>query len=867
MKNGELVAIGQNQVIRSLFSIKNKKYSQEEVDELITEKKTLGKKPNDSRIVHQIKDIDKKINNILFISEIISIVVKNKTHYKKILDGLYVNGKRYVRLLAGSGNIRRDTIIFCDESVKEDLMYILDAGRDTSVKLTPSKYSAYFALANSAGHSISYPRFCVIPDCEVERITKVDWVYDLDNGENDIEERDVPIKFNLFDGQGLISVQQSMKWAKELDVNYTPSCYTIRGAFTKGLLVTFDIHLFCQSTGRYYTTDVWGSQVDLRNIDVIFTASQAKLWMAYKDHDDFVEKCIDRDFGYSVTRVSPEKDRNFTKTNYQFLQVLNLTDEQIESLCKPTVDYLSGVSGMDRDKMLLYYLGDVDIPEDNPLQNISDPLIKALVLDENMVKDPYLRQHTAHTLNKKIHESYIGTLYVPGNYQVMISDPYAFMEHCVGLPVKGLLENHEHYSNYWNEKDVSKVIACRAPLTYISEANILNFKKVKNWYMWNTTGIIINVHGIDVLLHADADMDGDLLMTSSSPEMISGVQGGLPISYAKKIAPKIVFTERDLVESDINGLGSKIGFITNLSSTTYAMLEGLDKGSPEYKELFKRLKLFRYFQGENIDKAKNGGAKELPKQWTNWTKIKDNTPIECYDEIKFNNSILIDKRPYFFRHLYRDYNKKYLRHMEIYDKYCGERFGTKFCNVIPDTEEKKCVIKDYYRFSFFIHNDSTLNRLCQHMENSVKEYRKVIRNDDFDYMILVDKKYVPDSDNLKKMASLCKKFQVYKRKSYDKGDYDIIGSSVRYIRKQAIRTISSNVQELATLAVYCTYRDLNGCRDFVWKLFEDGVVNNIISNMKSFNLHIPIQDDEHGKIEYLWTKYSNKKFSLFGDIY
>jgi hypothetical protein len=505
-KNGEIVSIGNNQTIRSIFKIRGKEYSQEEIDFLFDQKKKWSKNKASDIVANKIHEINALIDSILFLPEIVSIVIVNKSHYKKLIDSFLINDKRFVRLLAGSGNIRHDTVVFCQQEIKEQLVYLLDAGRNTSVKLTPSKYGAYFSLAHSATHSVSYPKFTVIPDCEIDRITRVDWVYEKDNSDEvDIEERDVPIKFNLFDGEGLVSVEQSQKWADELETGYIPSCYTIRGPFTKGLLVTFDIHNFCSHKDLYVATDVWGKKVDLRDVEVIFTASQVKLWASYQSCDDFVDKCKERELSYGISRVSPRDEKNYVRTNYQFLQVLKLSDEQIEKLCKPTIDHLSDISGMDRNGMLLYYTSDCDF-DDNPLDYMSDPLIKALMLDERMRFDPYLRQHIYNSLNKKIKESYQGSLFLPGNYQTMISDPYALMEHSLGLRVRGLLNDKEHYSKYWNRKKVDKVVACRAPLTYVSEVNVLNLKnsiEMQKWYKFIDDGIIYNCQGIDTLLHAD----------------------------------------------------------------------------------------------------------------------------------------------------------------------------------------------------------------------------------------------------------------------------------------------------------------------------------------------------------------------------
>lgn len=113
-------------------------------------------------------------------------------------------------------------------------------------------------------------------------------------------------------------------------------------------------------------------------------------------------------------------------------------------------------------------------------------------------------------INKKITEAYIGKLIVQGCFSVMIPDPYALMEWAFANgdinKVRGLLNEHEHYSNYWNSRNVSEAIACRSPLTWRSEVNKLNLKsndQTSEWYQYLTSGIIYNIWGTDCMLHAD----------------------------------------------------------------------------------------------------------------------------------------------------------------------------------------------------------------------------------------------------------------------------------------------------------------------------------------------------------------------------
>ena len=106
--------------------------------------------------------------------------------------------------------------------------------------------------------------------------------------------------------------------------------------------------------------------------------------------------------------------------------------------------------------------------------------IKALIADNHVKNDPYIRTKVRELIKKKIENGCKGDIFVDGNFQVIVSDPYGFMQHVCGLPVTGLLKPGMSYSSYWNERGVTQVDAMRAPLTYLSEPVILNIKKDKD---------------------------------------------------------------------------------------------------------------------------------------------------------------------------------------------------------------------------------------------------------------------------------------------------------------------------------------------------------------------------------------------------
>lgn len=136
--------------------------------------------------------------------------------------------------------------------------------------------------------------------------------------------------------------------------------------------------------------------------------------------------------------------------------------------------------------------------------------LKSIIVNNNLTKDPYISGKIYDNIINKIKNACLGKIAVEGNYQVIVSDPYAMMQHICGIEPTGLLNENEYYSAYWNRKGVKIVDSMRSPLTYRSEHNILDLKEsdeLNHWYRYLTTGIVVNVHGDDVLRWADSDFD------------------------------------------------------------------------------------------------------------------------------------------------------------------------------------------------------------------------------------------------------------------------------------------------------------------------------------------------------------------------
>lgn len=872
-RNGEVVSLGDSQMLRSLRTLKNQTNQEEKIHELIQLRKKLKNKISTQDNINLLLETEKELDQLVFVPEIITILFEKISHYEHIgQHGFLVNNKKYVRLLCSSGNARHNTAVFIQEDFEKPLKKILNNDRK-DIEIIPNKFSAYFSLASSNSISVSTPYFCVVPDCEITRKETVEFITENETGEDDIQVLEKDIIFNLWDGQGLISPRFAAEWAKELDLDYVPSTFIIRSNFIKGMVCVFDFHRFSDECGEHFVTDVWGHRYNTRDADIIITASQFKLWQGWDNLQQYITSCRKNDITWNVSKWSPKQEKTHTNLNYQFLQALDLSQTQIESLCQKTIDYFSGIINNYDQYALIYLLGDLINNESKDIfSKIGDPVTKAIILNNSLIDDPYVKNHIIHSLNKKIKESYIGNIIVEGFYTTMINDPYAFCEYIFGMPVCGLLRRNEHYNKTWLDKHERTIASMRAPLTWKSEVNILhleNNKQIDDWFQGINIGCIFNIHGYDHMIEGGSDADGDLTCLTNQKEIIEGAAKGLPLHYETRKAEKVHIVEEDLYKHDMKGFNTKVGFLTNISTTMYAMLNLFSGSSLEYQMLENRLKQCRKEQGAIIDSQKGLEIRPIPVHWTNWIK-NSGSVVEMQEKIDFYNSIIIDKRPYFFRYLYPDYNKKFVNYEIFYKTHCVIHFGKSLSEVVdkPVSDKELEIEEKYSRYSPLINTPCLMNNLCHYLEKNIKEIK-----DDFsgiaseeNIKILKNLNIPVDADKLKLVDTL---FRIYKsekrnfasmKNSNGEELYKTLEQYNKHIRQEAFK-ISSDIQELANLSIILTYEAYpSDSKSFVWNVFSEGILKNIEMNRQE-QLYIPFLDTE-GSIEFLGKRYSNHHIEI-----
>jgi hypothetical protein len=510
-RNNEVIRIGDSNLLEFIRRIKKTELMSSEITKAEKEIRKIRLGKNIVVAKRKLESLQYIVDKYLFVPEIVSVIFDDNRHYKQLINkGLFINGIKFVRLYSGAGNARRSTSFFIDERFYEKMDWYLDCGRK-DFPMNPNKYNSYYALSASAGLPIRTPNFVIIPDLEITRPTVVDMVTESEGYGIDpkVEEKEIEQVFSVFDGQGICTPSYANQIAYDLELDYTPASVIIRSAWIKGLLVTFDFQEYARQKKVKTIRDIYGDEHDIESVECILTESQFKMSKGYENLKHYKDEAEKRNFQWRVTRPSPKKDKNQVQTNYQYLQVLDLDDDDIQALCKDTIKYFKDLSGLSWSSIMIFLIGSIK-KEDITQQwfHRLDPLIKVLFYRPDMVSDKFVLDKIKRMISKKIKESYIGVLNIAGNYSTMISDPYALAQHAFGQEVTGLLSAREFYSNYWNNLDVNKIASLRSPLTHYSEVNILDLKKneeLSYWYKYLNTGIVYNVFDNSVMLHSGSD--------------------------------------------------------------------------------------------------------------------------------------------------------------------------------------------------------------------------------------------------------------------------------------------------------------------------------------------------------------------------
>lgn len=495
-KNGEVVLLADSTTLRFIRDITSNNYSESDIRNIKKEIKLLKKDKSTKENRNKIKSLYEKLDNILLVPEYVCLVINKEKDYDRANKGFFLNGRKYRRLIATNGGVKNSTVVYTTCEIYDELILRLKNDRDEKVELVPAKYESYLGLSCSNSIPVTNTNnILVVSDSVTKFKSDITLIDDTKSNYPTVEDiKDYEIEFESSDGQGLISPRFMEIWSNDLRLDYLPSGVCIRNSFVKGMLFTFDFKDFAdKKANTYIVKDVWGMDRDIRNIDIVLTTSMLKLWNCYDSLEHYLECCNKNGYSFSVTKVTPKVLENKRRLNYQFIQALNLSDDDIEKLIEPTVNEIMDVLKNDRISSIIY-AGGLSLG-DKFIANGENYHVAAMMIDEEVFKDPFVKTKLYNQIKNKIDDAKFGRLNVDGNFSIIADDVITLCQSMLGLEVEGLLKPGEFYSRYWLDKGVNKVAGFRAPMTDKSNARILRFvdsDEIAYWYRYMNRVTILN---------------------------------------------------------------------------------------------------------------------------------------------------------------------------------------------------------------------------------------------------------------------------------------------------------------------------------------------------------------------------------------
>ena len=768
------------------------------------------------------KILCKDIREIDFSKIFMQVVIDRKSDFGRATckKGITVNGINYRRFVGTTGGLKNNTLLFCNSEYIDQLNELCECKRNKDVKLVPAKYEAYKALTCSASQPICNPNgILVVKDCITQYFADV---ISLDDGVDSDEPimqivKNKQLENNVSDGFNLCTIEYMKKVAESLGIEYVPGGVCLRNAWLKGMLYPFPIIEFIEkyNNGNYFIEDIWGNIQDIRKCEMIVTESSIKLWGAYDNIENYVDAYKECGYGFSVTKISPKVLDKHRELNYQYLQSYEFTQEDIEELCEPTIQYLKDAMCGDYSSTIKF-LGITENVDVNSWQ-------RALFTSEYMLGDPYIIDSVHRFIKKKMNDAKIGKLFVDGNYQIASGDPFALMQSICGLEVTGLLKANECYSKFWTDKNEKDVVVFRSPMTShnnIRKCNINSSEECQYWYGYMDTIMIINAWDSFCMAENGCDWDSDILFSTNNIVLKRRYRELPAIECVQRNASKVIVTEKEVKKTNKNGMGNQVGTITNYVTSMMEVQSHFEKNSDAYKELEYRISCGQLYQQNELDKIKGIVAKPMPSDWYNMRA--------CADD-RYLQSICAYRKPYFMIYVYDETKRDYKKYIKESNDKCQAVYNC----TIQDLYDNKDSLSDeqleylfWYEFKMPVGTGNcSMNQICHYVEEQLDGYKSQLhRNSVFDYNTLKVKRRCTEEHRqalreLEQYYRDCVK-EYKQKKHFDKGESNRNRYHLYQKFNNGAKEICPNDDERMNIILDITY-SYGGNKQFCWDTIGD----------------------------------------------
>lgn len=865
-----IISLNDSQILRFIDELNGTTDSDAKAKEIKRKMREVRKRKRSPETKALLRNLYQTLYDIQYQKDYICIIMDSNKDYDLLnAKGFSVNDVEYQRLLGTNGGIKNSTIVYVSKRLHDQLQERIDNGRNKQQLLVPAKLEAYQALVCSGSVALPDPKgIIVVNDCITHFTDNVILIDDANEGKPTLTHiKDYEIEHNDSDGYGLMTPEYSIKVNQFLnDIDDTISGFTCRYAWTKGMIYTFDFVEFAEKVaGTYIIKDAWGDDRDVRDADIILTTSMLKLWDGYSSWEDFYENCQKNHYEFSATKTTPIELEHIHNTNYQFLQSYEFDDEELYELCKPTIDSIKDIFGMDYRKAIVFLCG-MGLNEKNVFAGFGtegfDYVSRALMIEPQMINDPFVHKRIKNMISKRINDAKKGVISIDANYAMISGDPYALCQSMFGLEITGLLKSGELYHKYWIDKGSKELSCFRAPMTCHNNIRKLKLnadENTRHWYQYITTAIVLNAWDTTCDAMNGQDKDGDTNMDTDNPIILRRTKNSPTIVCVQHKADKVIPDDTSIIESNKLAFNDDIGTVTNRVTTMIERQANSDLPDEAYNELSDRIMCGQHYQQCTIDRAKGIIAKPMPDEWYSRRPnvVKDGDDKETIERKHFNMSIVADRKPYFMIYVYPHLKKEY----DIFVKNVDFKSYSLFSKGIDEllvsnslTKDEKEFLNYYYMLLPVGYNPCVVNRISWIFENEFSGYLRKINNSSlFDYNIMKSETsyskanynqimnmyntYIMKLDKLRKRARL---------ERFD--DITAEKQKIADVFRAECEVICTNEEELCNIVLDICYGK-NSTKQFAWDICGEQIIKNLLKR-KSNKICFPKFCDKHPDFQY-----------------
>lgn len=877
--NSEIViSVGHSQLIKWIEDLTGTGENYLKAEQVRKEIKYLKSINNTKENKKKIKDKYDELYSLQFEPNLVSIQFDKKSHFDNCCGGLIINGESFHRLYGTPGGLKMSTVLFINTKLYMQIYEMVNNGRNKNLEYTPAKLEAYFALTSSTSNAVSWPKMIVVKGTTTHFKSDVievsDGVTSNDPVVQEVKDKEIEIEIN--DGCGIMTPEYSRKITQEaIGIDEISSGVCARCAFLKGMLFTFDFKEFATTIAHKTTViDAWGQERDVMDADVIITTSQLKLWDAYDSYESYYENCMRYRYDFRLTKVSDELDES-RNLNYQFTQSYYLDDEDIEELISSTVDEIKDIIALDPRKSIVYLAG-AGLNDKNVMK--SDVIARALMINKDLINDPYVRSRIERMINKKIRLAKISTIDVAGNFALISGDPYAMCEDIFGMEVKGLLGAGEIYHKFWEGKNTQEVVCMRAPMCAhfnIVKQRIHYSDKADYWYKYIKDCIILNSWDTLRIAESGCDEDGDIIFTTNNKILVEKHRALPALDCQQHKAPKMVPTEESIAASNKRGFKNKVGSITNIGTSMLNLQSKFLMGSPEWDELEYRTICIQHFQQLSIDSVKGIKMTPMNNQWNNLSQClpskDDNEDVKLLKE--FNKKICAYRKPFFFIYRYNTTKSQYDSYVKRVDSKLKQKYHMSLDELLSSNDLTEELLREreiYYNRCPVDMSPGTINRIAWAVNQKFEDFDRLPQVK-FDKETIKSGVEYSSADYYKvrdvyneykaSIVNLAKKTKMDEVNEEEDGATD--KSIIDLIFKGKFYEICSNGKMLCDILIDLLY-DKPNAKGVVWDMCGDVIIDNLL-HKSGYEIEYPEVVDDNEEFSCCRKKFRMKRVYVGGE--